>query len=290
MFASNKKKASNLKIIDVLSKRLSKDVKESLDRENINGNTPLVYAIKKQWYKLAAELIKEGFYNKDRVDEHTKLSILHNAANVNDDNLMKQLIKSFKHQINAKDMCSNTPLHYAWYYRNRKYIEILINEGANINAKNKEGNTPLHLACLSNNPKQDHSTKIEELLLDKGADINAQNNNNETPLMLLFRIESEKNSEVWGQKFDPIAALMVLIKAGANIKMKAKNKMTALHYAWVRGATISALTLINKDADWDALDYSDTTPYGYALKNNHEDLCIFLIQKENEVDIPVNEV
>ena len=72
----------------------------------------------------------------------------------------------------------------------------MINEGANVNSKNKEGNTPLHLACLSNNPKQDHSTKIEELLLEKGADINAQNNKLETPLMLLFRIESERNEEV----------------------------------------------------------------------------------------------
>lgn len=104
MFASNKKKSSSLKIIDVLSKRLSKDAKESLDRENMQGNTPLVYAIKKQWYKLAAELIKEGFYNKNRVDEYTKLSVLHNAANVNDDNLMKHLMKAFKHQINTPDM------------------------------------------------------------------------------------------------------------------------------------------------------------------------------------------
>lgn len=290
MFASNKKKSSSLKIIDVLSKRLSKDAKESLDRENMQGNTPLVYAIKKQWYKLAAELIKEGFYNRNRVDEYTKLSVLHNAANVNDDNLMKHLMKAFKHQINTPDMWLNTPLHYAWYYRNKKYIEILINEGANVNSKNKEGNTPLHLACLSNNPKQDHSTKIEELLLEKGADINAQNNKLETPLMLLFRIESERNEEVWNQKFDPIAALMVLIKAGADIKMKSKCEMTALHYACIRGATISALTLINNDADCEALDYSETTPYGYALKNNHEDLCIFLIQKENQVDIPINEV
>lgn len=113
MFASKKKTTSNLKIIDVLSKRLSKDAKESLDRENMQGNTPLVLAIKKQWFKLAADLIKEGFYDKNRVDQYTKLSVLHNSANVNDENLMKLLMKAFKHQINAEDMCMNTPLHYA---------------------------------------------------------------------------------------------------------------------------------------------------------------------------------
>ena len=50
------------------------------------------------------------------------------------------------------------------------------------------------------------------------------------------------------------------------------------------------MTLINNGADSEAKDYSDTTPYGYAIKNNHEDLCIFLIQNENIADIPINEV
>jgi len=47
--------------------------------------------------------------------------------------------------------------------------------------------------------------------------------------------------------------------------------------------------LINNEADCEAQDYFNTTPYGYALKFHHEDLCIFFIQKENEVNVPVNE-
>jgi ankyrin repeat protein/predicted DNA-binding WGR domain protein len=83
---------------------------------------------------------------------------------------------------------------------------------------------------------------------------------------------------------------MVLVKAGADITLSSKSKLTPLHFACIRGATISALTLMNNGADSDAQDYFETTAYGYALKNNHEDLCIFLIQQEQNVDTPINEI
>lgn len=282
--------AGGINVVDALAKRLDTKTKESLDKENIQGYTPLILSIKKQWYRLSTQLIKEGFFKKNRVDEYTKLSPLHHAAQANDEEFLGLLIKTFKNMVNAKDMCGNTPLHYAAYYRNKKYIEMLVNEGANTNEKNREGNTPLHLTCLSNDPLKDHSTKVEEFLIDNGADINATNKNLETPIMLLFRVESDRNELVCTKKFDPIASLMVLLKSGADVTQKSKSLLTPLHYACIRGSTISALTLLNHGADCDAQDFFETTPYGYALKNNHEDLCIFLIQQENEVNVPINEV
>ena len=83
---------------------------------------------------------------------------------------------------------------------------------------------------------------------------------------------------------------MVFIKAGADVTFATESKLTPLHLACIKGSTISALTLLNNGADCDAQDIFEITPYGYALKNNHEDLCIFLIQKENDVDIPINEL
>jgi ankyrin repeat protein len=102
---------------------------------------------------------------------------------------------------------------------------------------------------LANNPTLDHSIKVEETLLDHGADINAQNKRNETPMMLLFKMVNEKNELKCGAKFDPIASLMVLLKSGANITLKSKSELTALHFACIRGSTISALTLLNNGAD-----------------------------------------
>jgi ankyrin repeat protein len=108
--------------------------------------------------------------------------------------------------------------------------------------------------------------------------------------MVLFKQVNEDEIIGHGMKYDPISTLLVLIKAKANINLKCNSKKTPLHYACIRGSTISALTLINNGADCNALDYSETTPYGYALKNNHEDLCIFLIQQNQLIDIPINSI
>ncbi|CAI2359252.1 unnamed protein product [Moneuplotes crassus] len=292
---SLKKKAdggsnSQNEVLEVFTKLLSKKMKKSLDQEDLRGHTPLIIAIRNGWYNMAMDLIKKGFYDENRVDVYTKLSPLHHAAAINDEEFLSLLIKTFPNHVNSKDMKKNTPLHYASHKRNKKYMELLVNAGATVNAKNVEGNTPLHFVCLSNNPQNDHSVKIEELLITAKADVNSKNNRGETPLHMIFKTENDKNELISSGKFDPIAILMVLIKAGADVTIATDSKLTALHFACIKGSTISALTLLNNGADCDAQDLFETTPYGYALKNNHEDLCIFLIQKENDVDIPINEL
>jgi ankyrin repeat protein len=146
LFGTNKREKKGDNFIEILAKRIDPKVKKNLDREDIYGNTPLVFAIKKGWFNLANDLIASGFYNKDRVDNHTLLTPLHHSENCLDEEVLKTLIKTFSHMVNSKDMCGNIPLHYASHSRNKKYIELLVDAGANINEKNKEGNTPLHLA------------------------------------------------------------------------------------------------------------------------------------------------
>lgn len=192
LFSNNQMKSSNVpvennEILKVLSKTLTKKMKKGLDQENIRGHTPLVMAIKNHWFGMAKNLIKNGFYEENRVDKYTKLSPLHYAAGITDDDFLKFLIQTFPGHIDSKDMKKNTPLHYASHKRNKKFMELLLNAGANVNSKNDEGNTPLHFVCLSNNPQRDHSVKIEELLINAGADVNAANKKLETPLHLIFK-------------------------------------------------------------------------------------------------------
>ena len=64
---SNLVKNLKINIIDVLSKKLDKKQKGNFDREDVYGITPLVLAIKKGLYKLAVDIVKGGFYKRDRV-------------------------------------------------------------------------------------------------------------------------------------------------------------------------------------------------------------------------------
>lgn len=109
------------------------------------------------------------------------------------------------------------------------------------------------------------------------ASMNPLNNLGQTPLMLLFVHEGEDEKISSNNKFDPIACLSVFSKQ--NLKIIDNLGRNVLHYACIRGATISVLTLLDKKVDHAVKDYSGTTPFGYALKNGHEDLCIFMIQK-----------
>jgi len=62
--------------------------------------------------------------------------------------------------------------------------------------------------------------------------------------MLLFTSDDDKN-----EKFDPVSAVMVLIKKKVNLKKINLNKENVLHFSCKVGATISTLTLINEGAD-----------------------------------------
>jgi len=189
----------DLSLLTILSKRIENNKKSDLDKEDVYGYTPFVLAIKKGWFNLATELLDTGFVDTKRVDNHTKLSPLHHAAQCGDKEFIEVLMNSFKSFIKAKDMCGNTPMHYAAFYRNKKYMDTLIK---------------------------------------RGADVNATNKNLETPLMLLFRTAGENNEIQCDSKFDPIACVMLLINSGISIDLKNKSGMTALHLACIRGSTI----------------------------------------------------
>ena len=245
------------------------------------------------------KLIRLGFYQPKRVDTYSELTPLHYCSAHTDERFLKFMVKTFKHFVNSKDYKGNTPLHYACYERNYKFTEILIENGGKPNLTNFEGNTPIHFSCLSYNPNEDHPVKLEEFLLTEGANVNAKNKKGMTPLMYLFQ-EREEDPEVESnasshsgrnsEEFDPIAAMTTLIKHGADVTLASKKGKTALHIACIKGATSSALMLINGGANCEDKDIFGITPFGYALKNNYKDLCIFLIQQDKGLEIPVNQV
>ena len=121
---------------DILANKLPSDQQKQFDRTNFYSNTPLVDCILSNDIERATHLLNSGLYDPDFVEEHTYLTVLHNAAQVLDSEFLNLLVSVFKNQINSKDADGNRPLHYAAFYRNRAYWEILINSGAKVDAQN----------------------------------------------------------------------------------------------------------------------------------------------------------
>lgn len=132
------------------------------------------------------------------------------------------------------------------------------------------------------NPDKEHTPKLENFLIENGADVNQKADDGTTPIMRLF-VDPDTI-----EKYDPIAALMVLIKHQGDASLQDKEKETALHKACKKGSTISALTLINSGANPETQDCIGNTALAYALKNEREDLCIFLVNQNSKINIQVN--
>ena len=80
--------------------------------------------------------------------------------------------------VNARDDYGRTPLHDAAirFWNSQKYIELLIDNGADVNAMRGGGGTPLSYAASWGHEE------IVELLIANGADVNVKDAFSETPL------------------------------------------------------------------------------------------------------------
>lgn len=104
---------------------------------------------------------------------------IHKAAKADDLAKVKRLLDARPEWVNEIDGYAHTPLHIAAFYRRNKVAEVLLRYRADINARDLCGQTPLHSAAdqFGENPKE-----IMELLLLNGAAVNAEDDSGETPL------------------------------------------------------------------------------------------------------------
>lgn len=103
---------------------------------------------------------------------------LHMAAERGDIEMGKVLVKVPRLNINIGTYHSYTPLHLACNAHNLEFVELLLNNGADVNVPDKLGRTTLHYAV---------GNKHEEMVascIKHGAKINAQDDLRNTPLSL----------------------------------------------------------------------------------------------------------
>eukprot|EP00123_Amoebidium_parasiticum_P009082 comp19223_c0_seq1/m.21984 comp19223_c0_seq1/g.21984 ORF comp19223_c0_seq1/g.21984 comp19223_c0_seq1/m.21984 type:complete len:170 (-) comp19223_c0_seq1:676-1185(-) len=86
--------------------------------------------------------------------------------------LVKQLIESGKHDVNAKDENGYTPIHAAVSWGHEALLHYLLEKGADPNIGDLDGDTPLHVC---------EKPAIAEILLNAGATVDKTNDEGRTP-------------------------------------------------------------------------------------------------------------
>jgi len=135
--------------------------------------------------------------------------------------------------LNTKDDCNRTPLHYSAWKGHLSVVEYLINQKADINTKNIDDWTPLHYASYNGH------LSVVEYLVNQKADINAKTKYDWTPL----------HSACIN---DHLSVVEYLVNQKVDINTKNIDDLTLLHYAAYNGNLSVVEYLVNKKADINA--------------------------------------
>jgi cytohesin len=258
-------KAGNREIVDLL---ISKGA--DVNAKGISDLTPLHFAADGGSQALVQLLIAKGAVGP----------AFHLAACLGDLARVKHFLDQ-GNDVDAKDECGCTPLHWAVWTGQRNVAEFIIAKGANVNTGMMNfymsGRTPLHQAASAGN------RELVESLISKGADVNA-NCHGSTPLhaaasighrdiveLLITEGTSVNAKDIRGwtplhntRRNDNKDVAEILIARGADVNAKDNSGRTTLHFICWRGRKDLAELLITKGADINARDNQGRTPMQWA--------------------------
>ncbi|KAK5644313.1 hypothetical protein RI129_005613 [Pyrocoelia pectoralis] len=241
-----------------------------INKEDNNGNTPLMVAIERQSDLMIKLLITNG---ADIFTENKSgFSPIHYAAQYALDDLLNELISKGA-DINKRTHAGGTPLslHIQHWYTRRSTTKILLDKGADVSiVDNQTGNSLLHFAAEKGNDD------ILEVLLSTSMDINSRNNEGDTPLHLSIK-----------RGYTSAAELILTKGADPNIADGRNN--TCLHSAVTGGAEDLVKSLLKHGANANAANNDNETPITRAQRSGHLSIVTLLLTNTSTDDnyIPV---
>ena len=133
----------------------------SIDKDG-NELTPLMFACKYKQEKLAKEIISKGVDVNVQIGGHSALELAckHDAYSC-----FKLLLSSGASACETYEPYLKTILHLACETGKLKYVELLVENGADVNSIAVDYMTPLHYACKVG------SLEVVSYLVSKGADM-----------------------------------------------------------------------------------------------------------------------
>lgn len=185
-----------------------------------DGMTLLQRAVQQQLWEFLPWLIQQGadVYHKDpKKGACTKGSmIVHLLMYYFDTDPPPQVALDeliTPETINSGDKNDDRPLHVAAYMRNWKFVQMLIEYGADIEAVNRDGKTPLHMALSELYRRREYSLVEVVALLISPQTVNKKSLQN---LCQATPIQYALNRKLWN-------TLPVLVVHGASLSVNKRN-------------------------------------------------------------------
>ena len=169
-------------------------------------------------------------------------------------------VKQDNKRLNAKDNGGKAALHWAAFYGQKKVVELLLAEKADVNLLDETGFTPLHWATMFN------KSDVVEVLLANKADMNLKVQQfGWTPLRLAV---------IHGH----LATAEALLNAGSDPNVKDEENSPLLHNAVIRGKKEMVELLLAKKANVNTKDWEGETPLDEAVEQGNKEIAEILRQ------------
>jgi ankyrin repeat protein len=257
------------------------ETKALVNAKDENGQTPLHIASQHNRLSIVALLLEFGA--NVNVQDNDGMTPLFFAAQSARSSKVVQLLLKHGAEVNRTSKNGQVPLHLASQHVNLSNMELLLKSGATVDARDNDGMTSLLLAAQST-----RCGAAAQLLLEHDASFRVRNKNGQTPLHLASRwglsdvvasllklgadVDAQDNDKMTpllcaSGPFRSIAAAQVLLKHGANVRLRNKNGQTPLHVASENHFSNVVALLLESGAEVDAQDDNNMTPLQIALSS-----------------------
>jgi ankyrin repeat protein len=284
-----------------------KDGQVDINSRDVNGMTPLHYAIEASNATTARYLLEKGA-NPTIRDNHGR-TLFHTAATYSDDSDIFDLLLAFEKKIDVDKVNESglTALHIAMMKCNTTAAHFLLSNGANPNVATQDGYTPLHAAAYCA-----EDMDIVELLLNrKETNVNyldkngnnaldhAMNNKHGLSERIANRLKENGAVRVYENMVkeaivdSDLEKVRNLIEMGAEFsKVKwGKSRMNALHLASLCAKSTELLDVIlaSGGLDINGRDEDGKTALHFALSGKNVITVGYLLEKGADPTIANNE-
>ncbi len=152
--------------------------KDTLNAQNLNGETPLFAAVFAEQFDIAQMLLQA------KADPLIEIAIGMAPFSISNSAEMTQLLYAHgaSAHLNHQDVFGQTPLFHAIQRGNTAVAALLIDLKAQVNLGNMCGEVVLHGTSSCDALKLSEACTFSKKLLESGANVNAQSNDLRTPL------------------------------------------------------------------------------------------------------------